>query len=136
MSMKELIDEQKNAVVAPHPIHIEMEIACQDDIYVTLVLQYIPGLRSVGAMAKLNRVPTSIYGSALFDVSLLAELFDGDDGSKCVNNAGQAKLDQLEYAFFNVLYTYSIDIMTNRMFTVVTTCMYEYPEIFRVIFNF
>ncbi|VDO73162.1 unnamed protein product [Onchocerca flexuosa] len=99
MSMKELIAEQKNAVVAPHPIHIEMEIACQDDIYVTLVLQFIPGLRSVGVMAKLNRVPTSIYGNALFDISLLAELFDGDDGSKCINSAGQAKLDQLEYAF-------------------------------------
>ncbi|KAK6102605.1 Fms-interacting family protein [Brugia pahangi] len=96
ISMKELIAERRNAIVAPHPIHIEMEIACQDDICVTLVLQFIPGLRSIGVIAKLNRVPTSVYGNALFDVSLLSELFDGDDGSKCVNSAGQAKLDQLQ----------------------------------------
>uniref|UniRef100_A0A1I7VU88 THO complex subunit 5 n=1 Tax=Loa loa TaxID=7209 RepID=A0A1I7VU88_LOALO len=96
MSMKELIAEQRDAVIAPHPIHIEVEIVCQDDIFVTLVLQFIPGLRSVGVITKLNRVPTSIYGNAFFDLSLLSELFDGDDGSKCVNNVGQAKLDQLK----------------------------------------
>ncbi|KAL4003686.1 Fms-interacting family protein [Acanthocheilonema viteae] len=96
MTMKELIAERKDAIVAPHPIHIEMEIACQDDICVTLVLQFIPGLRSVGVMVKLNRIPTSVYGNVFFDVSLLSELFDGDDGSKCVSSAGQAKLDQLQ----------------------------------------
>ncbi|MCP9257625.1 Merlin [Dirofilaria immitis] len=71
MSMKELIAERQDAIVAPHPIHIEMEIACQDDMCVTLVLQFIPGLRSVGVMAKLNQVPTLIYGNTLFDVSFL-----------------------------------------------------------------
>ncbi|VDK72376.1 unnamed protein product [Litomosoides sigmodontis] len=95
MTMNQLIMERRDAIVAPHPIHIEMEIACQDDTYVTLVLQFIPGLCSVGVMVNLNRIPTSVYGNALFDVSLLSELFDGDDGSKCVNSAGQAKLDQL-----------------------------------------
>uniref|UniRef100_A0A915PRQ5 THO complex subunit 5 n=1 Tax=Setaria digitata TaxID=48799 RepID=A0A915PRQ5_9BILA len=96
ISMKELIIERRDAVVAPHPIHIEMEIACQDDICVTLVLQFVPGLCSIGVIAKLSRVPTSVYGNMLLDSSLLTELFDGDDGSKCVNSAGQAKLDQLE----------------------------------------
>ncbi|CAG9532286.1 unnamed protein product [Cercopithifilaria johnstoni] len=96
VTMKELIAERKDAIVAPHPIHIEMEIACQDDICVTLVLQFIPGLRSVGVMVRLSRTPTSAYGSAFFDESLLSELFDGDDGNKCASSAGQAKLDQLE----------------------------------------
>lgn len=27
--MKQLISERRDAIVAPHPIHIEMEIACQ-----------------------------------------------------------------------------------------------------------
>lgn len=30
--MKELIAERKDAIVAPHPIHIEMEIACQGQL--------------------------------------------------------------------------------------------------------
>lgn len=52
-------------------------IAFLDDIYVTLVLQFIPGLCSVGVMVNLNRIPTSVYGYfSLFWKFLLVHNFD------------------------------------------------------------
>ncbi|VDN02034.1 unnamed protein product [Thelazia callipaeda] len=95
MTMKEVIAARKDFVIAPHPVHIEVEITCQDQMCVILVLQFIPGLHAVGTIVKFTGAPASVYKDLFFGQSLLDLLFDEDE-NKCISNAGKVKLDLLE----------------------------------------
>ncbi|MFH4978649.1 hypothetical protein AB6A40_005358 [Gnathostoma spinigerum] len=95
-TVSEQIERKRDALLCPHPIHLVIEISCQCEIKVYLTLQWIPQLRSISAISRLDGKNVPFHGNLLCNDSLLVELFDGDSGVCCPDVVGQAKLDQLK----------------------------------------
>uniref|UniRef100_A0A914RZJ5 Uncharacterized protein n=1 Tax=Parascaris equorum TaxID=6256 RepID=A0A914RZJ5_PAREQ len=95
-TLNEEITKKKEALIAPHPIRLVLEITCADGITLSVQLQYMQELRAIGALAKLRGSSLPFCGNILCNESILMELYPGDTGEKCPNAVGQAKLDQYQ----------------------------------------
>ncbi|VDM26296.1 unnamed protein product [Toxocara canis] len=93
-TLSEQMTRKRDAVLATHPIHLILDITCSDGITVSLQLQYIQELRSIGVLAKLRGSSLPFHENLLCDESVLMELYPGDRGEKCPNAVSQVKLDQ------------------------------------------
>lgn len=93
-TLDEEITKKKEALIAPHPIYLVLEITCADGITLSVQLQYIQELHAIGALAKLRGSSLPFCGNILCNESILMELYPGDTGEKCPNTVGQVKLDQ------------------------------------------
>ncbi|VDL72760.1 unnamed protein product [Nippostrongylus brasiliensis] len=88
------LEVNKRAVTQPHPIYLKIDIACQDEVKVSLKLFYMTELRVTCMKYKITgKLPT--HGGISAHENLLDSLFPGDDGTECPNPIGAAKLSQL-----------------------------------------
>uniref|UniRef100_A0A1I7TML9 THO complex subunit 5 n=1 Tax=Caenorhabditis tropicalis TaxID=1561998 RepID=A0A1I7TML9_9PELO len=96
---QEKINELASKIMDVHPMSLEFNIECSNDLKITLSIQYLTELKVLTAKWNVH-ADSKIKKSVLFsDESLMSDLFDDDSGDKCPNKVGDLKIEHLKLNF-------------------------------------
>ncbi|PIC42436.1 hypothetical protein B9Z55_009519 [Caenorhabditis nigoni] len=98
-TIQEKINEMASKILDVHPMSLNLDIECSNDLKITMSIQYLTEL-------KLTTVKWSIHPdskakkSILFNAdSLMSDLFEDDSGDKCPSKVGDLKSEHLKLNF-------------------------------------
>ena len=108
-STQEKINETATKILDVHPMSLEFDIECPNEIKITMTIQYLTELKVTTAKWMVHG-DSKARKSVLFCAdSLMSDLFENDSGDKCPNKVGSLKIEHLKYVpFFHLLNTYTI----------------------------
>ncbi|KAF1762258.1 hypothetical protein GCK72_010520 [Caenorhabditis remanei] len=98
-STQEKINETATKILDVHPMSLEFDIECANEIKITMTIQYLTELKVTTAKWMVHG-DSKARKSVLFCAdSLMSDLFENDSGDKCPNKVGSLKIEHLKLNF-------------------------------------
>ncbi|EGT42364.1 hypothetical protein CAEBREN_14645 [Caenorhabditis brenneri] len=98
-STQEKINEMASKIMDVHPMGLEFNIECSNDLKITMTVQYLTELKVTTAKWHTHSDSKHRKSVLFSDDSLMADLFDDDSGDKCPNKVGDLKIEHLKLNF-------------------------------------
>ncbi|CCD73968.1 THO complex subunit 5 [Caenorhabditis elegans] len=96
---QEKINKMASELLEVHPMSLEFEIECSENIKISMQIQYLTELKVTTAKWHIN-TDSKLKKSPFFSIdSLMSDLFENDTGDKCPNDVGEMKIEHLKMNF-------------------------------------
>lgn len=93
---QEKINKMASELLEVHPMSLEFEIECSENIKISMQIQYLTELKVTTAKWHIN-TDSKLKKSPFFSIdSLMSDLFENDTGDKCPNDVGEMKIEHLK----------------------------------------
>lgn len=96
---QEKINEMSAKIMDIHPMNLEFDVECSNDLKVTMSVQYLTELKVTTVKWHTNADSKTRKSVFFSDDSLMSDLFENDSGDKCPNKVGDLKIEHLKLNF-------------------------------------